>query len=176
MLDTPSIYDRIIVNCDNVLQRNVLNEILLVILSTIATAIFAPGFGVRYNGHGFFGGGVVGGEIAAPSFPSSFPHIFSSKDDLRCLIPCAIDQINKYAFSGGQYSVENHRKYGANLEEYGTGRMLTGEVKKRLIEVLTELVERHRRARAAVTEEMVDAFMALDKWTSGEHKLPTSGE
>lgn len=32
--------------------------------------------------------------------------------------------------------------------------MLTGDVKKRLIEVLTELVERHRRARAAVTDEV----------------------
>ncbi|GAB4835479.1 hypothetical protein Ancab_000388 [Ancistrocladus abbreviatus] len=143
-----------------------------------------------------------------------------------------METINKYAFSGGQDSIENHRKYGANLEnphalwwylnmflfgdltspscsnsrsvclcfsrflkkrgipppssvdaimwiypteylgffleddaelehirmEYGPGRMLTGEVKKRLIEVLTELVERHR---AAVTDEMVDAFMAV---------------
>lgn len=32
--------------------------------------------------------------------------------------------------------------------------MLTGEVKKRLTEVLTEMVERHRRARAAVTDEV----------------------
>jgi len=32
--------------------------------------------------------------------------------------------------------------------------MLTGEVKQRLIQVLTELVERHRRARASVTEEV----------------------
>ncbi|CAN6809427.1 unnamed protein product [Brassica oleracea var. botrytis] len=39
--------------------------------------------------------------------------------------------------------------------------MLTGEVKKRLTEVLTEMVERHRMARAAVTDEMVDAFMAV---------------
>lgn len=30
---------------------------------------------------------------AVPSFPSSFPHLFSGKDDLRCLIPCAIDQV-----------------------------------------------------------------------------------
>ncbi|KAL5983190.1 hypothetical protein ACLOJK_017274 [Asimina triloba] len=183
---------------------------------------------------------------AVPSFPSSFPHLFPGQDNLRCLIPCAIDQdpyfrmtrdvaprigyqkpaliessffpalqgetgkmsasdpnsaiyvtdsakdiknkvlalVNKYAFSGGQDSIENHRKYGANLEvdipvkylgffleddaelehirkEYGAGQMLTGEVKKRLIEVLTELVERHRKARAAVTDEMVDAFMAV---------------
>ncbi|PIN23128.1 Tryptophan--tRNA ligase [Handroanthus impetiginosus] len=29
---------------------------------------------------------------AAPSFPSSFPHLFSSKDNPCCLIPCSIDQ------------------------------------------------------------------------------------
>uniref|UniRef100_A0A803LBE0 Tryptophan--tRNA ligase, cytoplasmic n=1 Tax=Chenopodium quinoa TaxID=63459 RepID=A0A803LBE0_CHEQI len=217
---------------------------------------------------------------AAPAFSSSFPHLFAGQDNVRCLIPCAIDQVqtrerpvkiallllrfsfqslchlkltpdngdplpdphdpyfrmardvaprigyqkpaliessffpalqgeagkmsgsdpnsaiyvtdtakdiknkvNRYAFSGGQDSIENHRKYGANLEvdipvkylgffleddaelehvktEYGAGRMLTGEVKKRLIDVLSEMVERHQRARAAVTDEMVDAFMA----------------
>ncbi|KAK4338097.1 hypothetical protein RND71_042584 [Anisodus tanguticus] len=158
---------------------------------------------------------------AVPSFPSSFPHLFGN-DNIRCLIPCAIDQcplvftkrtnirgewkmsandpnsaiyvtdsakeiknkINRYAFSGGQDSIEKHRKYGANLEvdipfkylgffldddkeldhireEYGSVRMLTGEIKKRRVEVLTDLVERHRRARAAVTDEMVDAFMAV---------------
>ncbi|GAU20971.1 hypothetical protein TSUD_201200 [Trifolium subterraneum] len=170
---------------------------------------------------------------AVPSFPSSFPHLFKGKENLRCLIPCAIDQlkdeikilaateglsrrsnekygetgkmsasdpnsaiyvtdsakdiknkINRYAFSGGQDSVEKHRQLGANLEvdipikylsffleddaelehikkEYGAGRMLTGEVKQRLVQVLTEVVDRHRTARANVTEEMVDAFMAV---------------
>ncbi|KAE8780480.1 tryptophan--tRNA ligase, cytoplasmic [Hordeum vulgare] len=29
---------------------------------------------------------------AAPSFASSFPHLFGVNDQLRCLIPCAIDQ------------------------------------------------------------------------------------
>ncbi|KNA17546.1 hypothetical protein SOVF_079050 [Spinacia oleracea] len=179
---------------------------------------------------------------AAPAFSSSFPHLFDGQDNIRCLIPCAIDQdpffrmardvaprigyqkpaliessffpalqgesgkmsasdpnsaiyvtdsaknikdkVNRYAFSGGQDSIENHRKYGANLEvdipvkylgffldddaelehiktEYGAGRLLTGEVKKRLIDVLTEMVERHQRVRSAVTDEMVDAFMAV---------------
>jgi hypothetical protein len=32
--------------------------------------------------------------------------------------------------------------------------MLTGEVKQRLIQVLTEIVERHRTARANVTEKV----------------------
>lgn len=44
-----------------------------------------------------------------------------------------------------------------DLQEYGSGRMLTGEIKKRLIEVLTELVERHRMARAAVTDEVTNS-------------------
>nr|BAC83740.1 tryptophanyl-tRNA synthetase-like [Oryza sativa Japonica Group] len=86
-------------------------------------------------------------------------------------------KVNKYAFSGGQDTVELHRELGANLDvdvsikylnfflqdddelehikkEYKAGRMLTGEVKQRLIEVLSELVARHQRARAQVTEEV----------------------
>lgn len=30
---------------------------------------------------------------AAPSFASSFPHLFPGNDQLQCLIPCAIDQV-----------------------------------------------------------------------------------
>ncbi len=30
---------------------------------------------------------------AAPSFSSSFPHIFGRNSNVRCLIPCAIDQV-----------------------------------------------------------------------------------
>ncbi|CAI7742585.1 unnamed protein product [Closterium sp. NIES-54] len=179
---------------------------------------------------------------AAPACPSSFPHLFGRKNEVRCLIPHAIDQdpyfrmtrdcaprlgfhkpaliesrffpalqgesgkmsasdpnsavfvtdspkeiknkINRYAFSGGGATIEEHRAKGANLEvdvpvkylsffldddselehiktEYGAGRMLTGEVKGRLVEVLTGMVERHQKARALVTDEMVDAFMAV---------------
>lgn len=35
---------------------------------------------------------------AAPSFSSSFPQIFNGKEDLQCLIPCAIDQVRKSYF------------------------------------------------------------------------------
>ncbi|KAL6897987.1 hypothetical protein ACP4OV_006583 [Aristida adscensionis] len=179
---------------------------------------------------------------AAPSFPSSFPHLFGANKQLRCLIPCAIDQdpyfrmsrdvaprlsyhkpsliesrffpalqgentkmsasnpnsaiyvtdghkeikkkVMKFAFSGGQDTQELHRKLGANLDvdvsikylnffledddelerikqEYKEGRMLTGQVKQRLIDVLYDLVDAHQKARASVTEEMVDEFMAV---------------
>lgn len=68
-------------------------------------------------------------------------------------------KINKYAMSGGQQTVEEHRKLGANLAidipyqwlrffleddekledirvKYSKGELLTGEVKNILIEVL----------------------------------------
>lgn len=32
---------------------------------------------------------------AAPSFSSSFPQIFNGKENIQCLIPCAIDQVRK---------------------------------------------------------------------------------
>ncbi|KAI3912004.1 hypothetical protein MKW98_010948 [Papaver atlanticum] len=169
---------------------------------------------------------------AVPSFPSSFPHLFTGKDNLRCLIPCAIDQdpyfrmtrdvapkigyqkpaliessffpalqgdtgkmsasdpnsaiyvtdsaddikykIERHAFSGGGKSGKEHSYLQFFLDddteleyiekEYGSGRMLSGGtrgIKTRIIEVLTELVEKHCKARAAVTEAMVDAFMAV---------------
>ena len=30
---------------------------------------------------------------AAPCFPTSFPHMFGTRKKIRCLIPCAIDQV-----------------------------------------------------------------------------------
>jgi len=180
---------------------------------------------------------------AAPAFSSSFPHIFP-RENIPCLIPCAIDQdpyfrmtrdvaprlgylkpslihsvffpalqglgtkmsasdptsavfltdskeeiqskINKYAFSGGQDTAEQHRKLGANLDidvpyqylkfflddeqkleeiriKYASGEMLTGEVKTILINVLSELVQRHQDARNAVSDDVIDAFMSVRK-------------
>ena len=45
--------------------------------------------------------------------------------------------------------------------EYASGRMLTGEIKGELIAVLVEMVERHKAARELVTDDVVDAFMAV---------------
>ena len=38
---------------------------------------------------------------------------------------------------------------------------LSGDVKKELIMVLTDMVARHQQARALVTDSIVDAFMAV---------------
>lgn len=177
---------------------------------------------------------------AAPSFSTTFPDIFGDNKDIRCLIPCAIDQdpyfrmtrdvaprlgfhkpallhstffpalqgpqskmsasdptssiyltdtldqikqkINKYAFSGGRDTKEEHRKYGGNTEvdvsyqyltffleddakladikqRYESGDLLTGDLKKELIRILQNLVGEHQARRAKVTEDVVKQFM-----------------
>ncbi|XP_062502294.1 tryptophan--tRNA ligase, cytoplasmic-like [Corticium candelabrum] len=91
-------------------------------------------------------------------------------------------KINKYAFSGGRDTVEEHRQHGGDTaidvsyqylsffldddeklahikEDYESGRMLTGELKKVLIDVLTKLVDGHRERRKAVTDDVVRQFM-----------------
>ncbi|ELR12777.1 tryptophan-tRNA ligase [Acanthamoeba castellanii str. Neff] len=187
---------------------------------------------------------------AAPSFSSSFPHIFGRNSNVRCLIPCAIDQdpffrmtrdvaprigflkpavihskffpalqgpktkmsastpgsaifmtdkpdeikrkVAKYAFSGGRETVEEHRRLGGNCdvdvpyqylsifcfddsklnrirEEYSSGRMLTGEIKKELVDVLTPIVLEHQRARLAVTDEVVKTFLTPRRLEFGKN-------
>jgi tryptophanyl-tRNA synthetase len=94
------------------------------------------------------------------------------------------DKINRHAFSGGQDTAEKQRALGADIEvdvsyeylrffleddaelkrigeDYKAGRMLTGEVKAKLIEVLQPMVAAHQQRRAAVTDEVVRRFMAV---------------
>jgi len=42
--------------------------------------------------------------------------------------------------------------------EYRAGRMMSGEVKKRLIEVLTPMIMEHQRRRALVTDDVVRRY------------------
>jgi len=95
-------------------------------------------------------------------------------------------KIMKHAFSGGKDTKEEHQREGGNpdidvsyqylcffedsdeklqeyYDNYKSGKMLSSEMKKALIEVLIERVGRHKRARALVTEDIVDSFMAVRK-------------
>ncbi|KAG8764423.1 tryptophan--tRNA ligase [Serendipita sp. 397] len=177
---------------------------------------------------------------AAPSFSNSFPHIFGTKKDIPCLIPCAIDQdpyfrltrdaavklkypkpalihskffpalqgpqtkmsasdpnsaiylsdtpqqirnkIKRHAFSGGQETIEEHRRLGGNPDvdvayqylgfllqddeqyvklgaDYRAGTLSTGEMKDLCIEELTKLVKTIQNAQAKVTDEVIRQFM-----------------
>ncbi|KAL5612796.1 hypothetical protein BROUX41_004120 [Berkeleyomyces rouxiae] len=106
------------------------------------------------------------------------------------------NKINKYAFSGGQVTVEEHREKGGNAdidvsyqyllffleddeelkrikEEYESGRMLTGELKAICINFLQEYVQAFQDRRAQVTEEVVSSYMTPRplKW-GGNPKVP----
>ncbi|KAJ9579115.1 hypothetical protein L9F63_024777 [Diploptera punctata] len=96
------------------------------------------------------------------------------------------NKINKYAFSGGRATIEEHRELGGDCDvdisyqylrffledeeeleqirkNYTSGKMLTGELKKKLIETLQPLIAAHQERRARVTDEIVRGFMAPRK-------------
>jgi len=54
-------------------------------------------------------------------------------------------------------------------QEYSSGRMLTGEIKKELVDVLTPIVLEHQRARLAVTDEVVKAFLTPRRLEFGKN-------
>lgn len=45
------------------------------------------------------------------------------------------------------------------LQDYTSGKMLTGELKKELIIILQKLVSDHQKQRKAVTEKMVKDYL-----------------
>ena len=94
-------------------------------------------------------------------------------------------KVNKYAFSGGQETVELHRKKGGNVqidvacqwlkyfeeddlkleeiyENYASGKLLSGEVKKILIEKINEFLAEHQKRRKGA-EKLLDKFIYVKK-------------
>jgi tryptophanyl-tRNA synthetase len=49
------------------------------------------------------------------------------------------------------------------FQKYGSGKMLTGELKQELIKVLQNLVGAHRKRREEVTDEIVNEYMRSRK-------------
>lgn len=92
------------------------------------------------------------------------------------------NKINKYAFSGGQATIEEHRKKGGNpdidvsyqylrmffepddkklqkiYEDYKSGKMLTGELKKILIEKINLFLKEHQKKRE-LARKQIDNFI-----------------
>jgi len=106
-------------------------------------------------------------------------------------------KINKYAFSGGQVTVEDHRRLGGDpdvdvafqylsffkdddklLEEtydsYKRGDLLSGELKKLCIETLQEFVKNFQESRSKVDKTTLDSFMKPHQlvWGQKERLVP----
>jgi tryptophanyl-tRNA synthetase len=64
--------------------------------------------------------------------------------------------------------VADDRGHGPQ-QEYSSGRMLTGEIKKELVDVLTPIVLEHQRARLAVTDEVVKTFLTPRRLEFGKN-------
>ncbi len=86
-------------------------------------------------------------------------------------------KINKYAFSGGKTTIEEHRKYGGDTsidvsyqwlyylfeeddnkilkikEEYESGKLLSGELKALLIEKINSFLKQHNENKKKVLEQ-----------------------
>ena len=94
-------------------------------------------------------------------------------------------KINKYAFSGGQPDIDEHRKIGGNpdidvsyqylriffepddnklkkiYDDYKSGKMLTGELKSILIEKINEFLSVHQQKREEARKN-IDVYMLKD--------------
>jgi tryptophanyl-tRNA synthetase len=91
-------------------------------------------------------------------------------------------KINSFAFSGGQETIEMHKKMGGNpsvdvafqyieffcndnekikdiKKDYISGNLTTGELKKFCIQILTELVETHQQNKSTITNETLQLFL-----------------
>lgn len=91
-------------------------------------------------------------------------------------------KINSFAFSGGQETLELHREIGGNTdvdvafqyiqyfsdnvnivqtikEQYTSGELLTGELKKTCISILTDIVLKHQEIRNKITMDDLKQFM-----------------
>lgn len=106
-------------------------------------------------------------------------------------------KINKYAFSGGQVTAEDHRRLGGNpdidvayqylsffkdddkflqetYDSYKKGELLSGELKKLCIETLQEFVKNFQENHAKIDQSCIDSFMKTHKlvWGKKERLVP----
>ena len=97
-----------------------------------------------------------------------------------------VKTIKRYAFSGGRDTLEEHRKYGGDIkidicyqyltyflesdeelrkiaEKYTEGTMLSGELKELTAKLISGVIGNHQKAKAQITDEIVDEFFNWDR-------------
>jgi len=121
--------------------------------------------------------GLKGGKMSS-SDPTSFISLTDTPEE-------AEKKIKKYAFSGGQATIEEHRKKGGNPDvdvsyqwlrmffepddkklqkihdDYKSGTLLTGELKQILIDKVTTFLKEHQKKRE-LAKKQVDKFLLKD--------------
>lgn len=120
------------------------------------------------------------GKMSA-SDPSKAIHLTDEPNQVK-------KKINKFAYSGGRDSIEEHRKLGGDTtidvayqwlysifeeddnkikkikEEYEKGNILSGEIKKILIERINNFLEKHnKRKENAIKNNLLEKYMKTGK-------------
>ncbi|MFA5174361.1 MAG: tryptophan--tRNA ligase [Candidatus Pacearchaeota archaeon] len=118
--------------------------------------------------------GLKGGKMSA-SDPTSYISPTDSPKEIQ-------NKINKYAFSGGQPTLEEHRKKGGNpdvdvsfqylrlFEEddkeleniynrYKSGELLTGELKKIAIDKISKFLIEHQKRLKSISQKDIDKYL-----------------
>ncbi|MFA6461733.1 MAG: tryptophan--tRNA ligase [Candidatus Woesearchaeota archaeon] len=119
--------------------------------------------------------GLGGGKMSS-SDPTSYIALTDTPEE-------ATKKIKKYAFSGGQATIEEHRKLGGNpevdvafqilkygfepddktlqkiYEDYKSGKLLSGELKQLAIEKVTAFLKEHQEKRKKA-EKVVEKFLS----------------
>ncbi|KAF9072890.1 hypothetical protein BDP27DRAFT_1400535 [Rhodocollybia butyracea] len=111
------------------------------------------------------------------------------------------NKINKHGFSGGQETEEEHRRLGGDPdvdvayqyltffldddeelvkmgEDYRAGRLLTGHLKAKCIQLLQEFVSQFQERRTKITEEQIDYYMDKNRKivpTMGKAQVQSTG-
>lgn len=131
-------------------------------------------FNVLSSTYNLFMPGLSGGKMSS-SNPESYISLTDAPEEVA-------KKIKKYAFSGGKDTVEEHRKYGGNVEidvsfqylkcffepndaalikikeEYESGKLLSGELKQILIEKITSFLKHHHK-ELEKAEKFIDKYL-----------------
>jgi len=131
------------------------------------------GFVQLSSTYNLFLSGLKGGKMSA-SDSTSFIAMTDSASDVK-------KKINKYAFSGGQPTLEEHRKKGGNpdidvsfqylkvledddeeldrvYDEYKSGKMLTGELKNITIDKINSFLKKHQ-AKMVSAKKIIGKYL-----------------
>ncbi|OIO42848.1 tryptophan--tRNA ligase [Candidatus Pacearchaeota archaeon CG_4_10_14_0_2_um_filter_05_32_18] len=144
----------------------------------ISQRIKSPRFIQLSSTYHLFAPGLGGGKMSA-SDPNSFIALTDTPKEVE-------KKINKYAFSGGQPTIEEHRKLGGNPnidvsfqylkmffesddkklaqieKDYRSGKMLTGELKKYTIEKINDFLKEFQKKRELAKKD-VEKFIYKEK-------------
>jgi tryptophanyl-tRNA synthetase len=140
----------------------------------VSQRIKSPKFIQLSSTYHLFMPGLSGGKMSS-SDPNSFIALTDSEEEVK-------KKINKYAFSGGRDTLEEHRKHGGNPDidvsfqylkfffedddkkltkiynDYKSGKLLSGELKKITIDKINTFLKEHQKRRKDA-EKHIEKFI-----------------